>query len=202
MNRGLDAYMHPILPSYESVMNTFDWTTSLEEVGKPIDIDSTIRILKPQYDKKKSLSITQERQGFMGESSKKVHICSNCKKKGHSIENCWAKGGGKEGQGPKQKKRSKSRKKKGKEKANAATESSSDGKSDESIAFINSDCVTFIKDSIGATVIIDTGASMHMTPHQGLLKNYQSLPSQKLLEKPIKEHSIHLGSGTSSLLHR
>ena len=79
---------------------------------------------------------------------------------------------GKEGQGSKQEKRSKSRIKKGKEKANAATESSSDGKSDESIAFINSHCVAFIKDSTGAAAIIDTGASTHMTPHQGLLKNY------------------------------
>ena len=99
-----------------------------------------------------------------------MHICTNCKKKGHSIENCWDK----EGQGPKQKKRAKFKKKKGKEKANAAEESSSNGKSDGSVAFINHDCVAFIKDSTGATVIIDTGVSSHMTPHQNLLKNYQS----------------------------
>ena len=29
--------------------------------------------------------------------------CENCKKKGHAKKDCWAKGGGKEGQGPKQK---------------------------------------------------------------------------------------------------
>ena len=67
-------------PSYESVMSAL--TTSLEEVGKPIEIGSIIRILKSQYDKKKSVSTTQEEPGFMGASSKKVHICSNCKKKG------------------------------------------------------------------------------------------------------------------------
>ena len=60
---------------------------------------------------------------------------------------------------------------------NAAEESSSDGKSDGSIVFINSDCAAFIKDSMGATVIIDMGASSHMTPHQNMLKNYQSFPS-------------------------
>ena len=54
------------------------------------------------------------------------------------------------------------RTKKGKDKTNAAKESSSDGKSDESIAFINYDSVAFIKDSTGATVIIDTGASRHI----------------------------------------
>ena len=31
-------------------------------------------------------------------------ICHNCSKKGHKKADCWAKGGGKEGQGPKQRK--------------------------------------------------------------------------------------------------
>ena len=60
---------------------------------------------------------------------------------------------------------------------NAAEESSSDKKSDGSVTFINYDCIAFIKDSTGATVIIDMGASSHMTPHQNMLKNYQSFPS-------------------------
>ena len=30
--------------------------------------------------------------------------CYNCKKKGHISSDCWAKGGGKEGQGPKKRK--------------------------------------------------------------------------------------------------
>ena len=121
----LDIILGALPPSYELVMNAL--TTSLEEVGKPIEIDSVIRILKAQYDKKKSLSTNQEEQGFMGSSTKKMHICTNFKRKGHPFEDCWANGGGKEGQGPKQRRRSKYRKKKGKEKANAAEESTSDG---------------------------------------------------------------------------
>ncbi|KZT51067.1 hypothetical protein CALCODRAFT_405442, partial [Calocera cornea HHB12733] len=35
-------------------------------------------------------------------------VCDNCKKPGHSRADCWSKGGGKEGQGP----RSKGKKKK------------------------------------------------------------------------------------------
>ena len=31
-------------------------------------------------------------------------MCHNCKKPGHKKADCWAKGGGKEGQGPRQKK--------------------------------------------------------------------------------------------------
>ena len=78
------------------------------------------------------------------------------------------------------------KKKKGKDKANAAEESSSDGKSDESIAFINYDSVAFIKDSTGATVIIDTDVSSHMTPHQSLLKNYQSFPRPRTIREADK----------------
>ena len=175
----LDIILAALPLFYESVMNTL--TTSLEEVGKPIEIDSIIRIPKSQYDKRKTQSTSQEEQVFMGTSSKRAYICTNCKKKGHSIETCWSKGSRKEGQGPKQKKRSKFKKKKWKEKENAAEEISSDGKSDGSITFINSNCAAFIKDSIGTTVIIDTGASSYMTLHQNMLKNYQSFPKLRTI---------------------
>ena len=75
----LDIILGALPPSYESVMNAL--TTSLEEVGKPIEIDSIIRILKSQYDKKKSLSTTQEEQGFLGAPSKKRLKCTNCRGK-------------------------------------------------------------------------------------------------------------------------
>ena len=42
--------------------------------------------------------------------------CFNCHKKGHKKAECWAKGGGKEGQGPKSKlKKEKDESKKGKD---------------------------------------------------------------------------------------
>ena len=82
----LDIILGALLPSDESVMNAL--TTSLEEVGKPIEIDSIIRILKSQYDKKKSLSTTQEEQGFIETSLKKVLKCTNCRRKGHLIDTC------------------------------------------------------------------------------------------------------------------
>ena len=88
----LDIILAALLPSYESVMNTL--TTSHEEVGKPIEIDSIIGILKSQYDKRKTQSPSEEEKGFMRTSSNKVHICTNCKKEGHSIEPCWSKGAG------------------------------------------------------------------------------------------------------------
>ena len=66
-------------PSYEAVMNAL--TTSLEECGMLLEPDSIIRILKAQYDKKKTQSTNVE-EAFVGTSKKKVTICTNCKKKG------------------------------------------------------------------------------------------------------------------------
>ena len=66
-------------------------------------------------------------------------------------------------------------------------------KLDGFIAFITSDCGAFIKDITGATVIIDTGASSHMTPHQNLLKNYQSFPKPRIISAANK--------GTFDALH-
>ena len=78
---------------------------------------------------------------------------------------------------------------------NAAEECSNDGKSDKSVPFINYNCVAFIKDSTGATVIIDTVASSHITPHQNLLKNYQSFPKPRTIRGADKGTFDALGTG-------
>ena len=64
----LDIILAALPPSYESVVNTL--ITSLEEVGNPLEINNIIRILKSQYDRRKTQSTFQEEQGFMGTSSK------------------------------------------------------------------------------------------------------------------------------------
>ena len=55
-----------------------------------MDPDSIIRVLKAQYDKCKSLSTSVEDQAFVG-TSKKVVVCTNCKKKGHIKETAGIK---------------------------------------------------------------------------------------------------------------
>jgi hypothetical protein len=57
-----------------------------------------------------------------GSSSKKNIKCHNCHKKGHYKSECWAPGGGKEGQGPKQKGKAKTKTDEKKETAAATTE--------------------------------------------------------------------------------
>ena len=48
---------------------------------------------------------TNSRGGKAGKRTNKDIECFNCHKKGHKKPDCWAKGGGKEGQGPKSKER-------------------------------------------------------------------------------------------------
>jgi hypothetical protein len=56
-------------------------------------------------------------QAKFGKGAKSDMECFNCKKKGHLKRDCWRKGGGKEGQGPKGRK--------GKERSNQATDGNS-----------------------------------------------------------------------------
>ena len=167
-----DIILTPLPPPYESVMSAL--TTSVEEIGKPMGADRSIRVLKSQYNRCKSLSIHKEEQIFVGTSANKVHISTNCKKSSHSIETCWDRGGGKEGKDLRQKKRNQLKKKKGRLKACTAEEAS-DKEDDESlIAFINFNYMALIMDTSEAVVIIDTCASSHMMHHQKLLRNYRS----------------------------
>ena len=50
---------------------------------------------------RKSLNMTANDDVAYSAQSKKNLLCTNCNKKGHSKENCWAEGGDKAGQGPK-----------------------------------------------------------------------------------------------------
>ena len=78
---------------------------------------------------------------------------------------------------------------------NIANESSSD-EPDEPIAFMNFDCTALIKDGIGTTQILDTGASSHMMPHRNLLANYSEFPKPRKIRAADKGTFEALGIGT------
>jgi hypothetical protein len=63
---------------------------------------------------------------------------------------------------------------------------------------MNFDCAALIKDGSGATEILDTGVSLHMTPHNNLLVNFKKFPM------PRKVHAADKGTfealGTSTLI--
>ena len=97
----------------------------------------------------------------------------NCKRTGHSKEDCFQKGGGKEGQAPWDKKKD------GDAKANAAT-----AEDDVSLAVTcHPDQPLEVLTSFPAAqnAIIDCGATQHFTPNRADLTNFTEIPP-----KPIK----------------
>jgi transposase InsO family protein len=95
--------------------------------------------------------------------------CWNCQKPGHKSDECWSKGGGKEGQGPNQKK----------EAANAATDANtSNGGTQTNHAFLSTLDVAAISVAMNGpttNLIIDMGASRHFSPARELFKNYETI---------------------------
>ena len=66
--------------------------------------------------------------------------------------------------------------------ANIANEQDSSQRDDDgSTAFINHNCTAIIKDGTGDTIILDMGASSHMTPHRMMLENYHSFPMPHII---------------------
>ena len=101
--------------------------------------------------------------------------CENCKNPGHTKANCWAKGGGKEGQGPRGQ-----NSKKGEKKAETAAAAEVTGNADEIFAFTcMSDYVEVAntlnvpKSRLGAC--IDSGASQHYSPDRDAFINYSPI---------------------------
>ena len=94
------------LPScYEMWLCTI--TTNANEIGNPINPTHIVKFICDDYDKHmigKEVDKKSKDQAFAAQSQKcknKFDIkCFNCKKKGHIRTDCWAKGGGKKGQGP------------------------------------------------------------------------------------------------------
>jgi hypothetical protein len=70
-----------------------------------------IRLITDEFDRRTLKTATQAEgqdealtaDATKKKKSKKDIECFNCKKRGHMKSDCWAKGGGKEGQGPKRK---------------------------------------------------------------------------------------------------
>jgi Reverse transcriptase (RNA-dependent DNA polymerase)/gag-polypeptide of LTR copia-type/Zinc knuckle len=97
--------------------------------------------------------------------------CFNCGKEGHIKADCWAEGGGKEGQGPKQKNKDKS--------ANVAI----GGADGNHYAFTcTSDCANAAIEMAGDRIkgVMDTGASDHFCPERDKFVNYKPKPTSPI----------------------
>jgi len=124
--------------------------------------------------------------------------CYNCHKKGHYRSECWAKGGGKEGRGPrrpridedsKSKDRDKETSKSAKDGANAAAQESPVVDADD----ISNECKSCntpsaLSDSTALTSthcqpeveLYGSGASFHISPYSHRFTNLRSIPPRRI----------------------
>src|SRR6202522_1443735 len=107
-------------PSFEPYISAVNATSSV--IGKTLSVDDLMLTITEEYERrmlkakggKKDENVAfysnDSGKGRKGDSSSKKDRnieCFNCHKKGHKKPDCWAPGGGKEGQGPNQKGNSK-----------------------------------------------------------------------------------------------
>ena len=104
--------------SYDQFISAVIATASV--LKKDLDPEDLMQTIIDEYDRRSTRSgalkekgldaaffagDTNNRGGKAGKRSNKDIECFNCHKKGHKKSDCWAKGGGKEGQGPRLKER-------------------------------------------------------------------------------------------------
>ena len=115
-----------------------------------------------------------------GDSEKECH---NCHKKGHIAKDCWAKGGGKEGQGPGSKKKGKGKQ----EKTNQVTESINDSLD---IAYVASKAP-----NDRSVWVLDSATTSHISNNRHTFTNFHALTNSTV--KGIgKEPASATGRGT------
>jgi len=129
-------------------------------------------------------------------------LCDNCHGKGHVKEDCWSKGGGKEGQGPRQKAASRKGESKPTEVAAVAAE-------EKLFAFTCTSDFADVAQGLDLPTtklgggIIDAGASSHFCPDRAKFRNYHPLVGKSILTADGRSHVaagvgdviIHLPNG-------
>jgi hypothetical protein len=195
-------------------------TTTLSSVINQI-LEEKHRSSRPDAQSK---SVRAESTLVAREKSARVagtKFCRNCKCTGHKLQDCWAPGGGKEGQGPKRR----PHKKKGWERANVAA----DGGGDESLNVVLEKCLMACEVTLSAyplrdvisvpsfpkpphaedsvysahimlsTVpIIDSSASSHIFSDHSIFSTYQS--SSGNIHGFSDGHSSIMGRGEAQVL--
>lgn len=177
-----------------SLINTAAKVTFKLRVLTPYELINIVleeyehRLLTDRHMTKKgtnsALSASAKGNAGRGRTSKSAPanpdaVCCNCERKGYHKEDCWRKGGGKEGQGLNQRHR------------RGANSASASEPTTNNYAFTTSN-LTSVAEQLHIPVerrgtIIGSGASSHFCPDRTKFKNYV----------PIEPQNIHTADGTT-----
>lgn len=166
-----------IIMSLPSTYNTLSQILTHNKTTK-LDLDNVIENILWEQSRRKEHAENAFQANTSGNhhnGQQKSEIkCTNCKCTGHTIENCWRQGGGKEGQGPKQKGKSQQAKV-------AEVQETSTKPVSFFMAQVTATSASNGSDRHPNSWILDSGASSHMTLDQSIFRSYY----------PLSEH-IHI----------
>ena len=144
---------------------------------------------------------TSKPKGKKKDKSKSDVTCKNCDRPGHSKDDCWSKGGGKKGQGPRQKKKGKTTK---------TIIVAADDKDNELFAFTCisnyaavADMLDIPKSRLGTCM--SSGASQHYCPDHSKFTDYKPI-EQKITTADgstlmtASMGDLHIASGKRGLV--
>ena len=133
---SLPASYDPYISAVNATSSVLGTTISADDLMLTVTEEYERRNLKNKSGKKDENSAfysnDSEKDSKGGSNSKKKNVeCHNCHKKGPYKSECWAPGGGKEGEGPKQKGKGKSKKDEKKDEKKKETGSAAETKGKE-----------------------------------------------------------------------
>jgi hypothetical protein len=207
-DQSFAAMIRKSLPtSYHSLLQTLSATACVN--NKILTSDQIIAAIHEEADElkvHKEADKAAENAAMVAvqakrRSDKKNVKCSNCKRNGHKMEDCFMKGGGKEGQAPWDKKKDNQRDekhdgKKGEKCTGKANAASIDDTNNDDISLAVTYCPTEPLEALAVhptnqSAIIDCGTTCHFTPNRSDLVNFVSIEP-----KPIKAANGHILKAT------
>src|SRR6266850_5187943 len=186
-NQSFAAMIRKSLPpSYRSLLQTLSATARVN--NKILTSSQIIAAIHEEADEakvQKEADKAAENAAMIAahvkkEQEKRRKKCANCKRTGHTKEECYRPGGGKEGQGPRDKKKQATS-------ANVASSEIGDNNEDDEDLSLAVTCIPDeTLEAMAAlprthTAIIDCGATRHFTPDRSALLNFT-----QITPRPIK----------------
>ena len=177
------------IPSnFEAVISSM--STHVALTNTTLTPETVVRLITDEYDRR-VLKAGKQGEGqdealtadaTKKKKSKKDIECFNCQKPGHVKADCWAKGGGKEGQGPKRKGR------KDKDSTASAEQSQSQPQPDieawaaiEEVSEEHTSQQSFASELRTEGELYDSGASCHMSPFRSQFISFRPIPPHPIL---------------------
>jgi hypothetical protein len=175
IRKSLPASYRPLLQTLSATARVNNKTLTSDQMISAIHEEADELVVQKEADEAaENAAMIAAYAKKKGQSQKKT--CTNCKRIGHTKEECFQKGGGKEGQAPWDKKK--------KEAAKANAASTEDTNDDVSLAvtYFPTEPLEALSAAHAANnVIIDCGATRHFTPNRSDLENFTEIEP-----KPIK----------------